>query len=335
MATLKDIASKVDVSITTVSRVLNNDPTLNVSDDIRAKVLDTARSLQYRTPRNRVRLKSAQEISIAVVLWYDMSQELADPYYMQMRRGIEQLCMKSNIKPYIIYNTSDGYDKDAFKNVSGIIAIGKFSQSQINLFVSISKNLVFVDSSPDTNQFDSVVLDFQKAVEDVLEDLLNRGYDQIGYLGGIEYLEHNIKLGERRELVFRSYLMDKNNLNEAYIEVGSFTSQSGYEMMQSQIQKDSLAQVYFCANDAICLGALKALHEANIKVPDQVGLIGFNNSPTSEYTFPPLSSVDVSTEFMGQQAVVSLLEQLEGRELPIKKVVPTTIIHRKSLKVKQ
>ena len=102
MATLKQIAQKTNVSITTVSRVLNNDPTLSVSDDIRSKILDTARKLQYKTPRNRVRLKASKELTIALVLWYDSYQEVIDPYYMQIRKGIENICLKSNVKTKVI-----------------------------------------------------------------------------------------------------------------------------------------------------------------------------------------------------------------------------------------
>lgn len=335
MATLKQIAEKTNVSITTVSRVLNNDPTLSVSSEIRKKILDTARKMQYKTPRNRTRLKTSKELNIAIILWYDSEQEINDPYYMQIRRGIENLCTKSNVKPTTVYNTNNGYNLESINHVSGIIAVGKFTDEEVKLFEQTSKNLVFVDSSPDTTQYDSIVLDFEKAVKSVLDSLIDRGYKQIGYIGGIEYLKNDLKLGERRELVFRDYLSSKNMLSEEHIHIGAFSSESGYLMMKQVIEDNNLAECYFCANDSICLGALRALHESNIKVPEDVGLIGFNDSPTSEYTYPPLSSVHVYTEFMGEQALISILEQLEGRDIPIRKVIPTFLKHRQSLKEKE
>ena len=332
MATLKQIANKTGVSITTVSRVLNNDLSLSVGDDIRKKILDTARSMQYKTPRNRVRLKSSKELTVAIIHWYKAKEEIDDPYYMQIRRGIEQLAIKSNINTLLIYKQEKGYTKEDFEHVNAIICVGKFSKTEIKLFNSVTDNLVFVDSSPDENKYDSVVLDFTQAVKGVLALLIKKGYKKIGYIGGIEYLSQNIKLGERRELVFRDYLFQKNMLDSSLIHIGIFSSESGYRLMKDALSKKNIAEVYFCANDAIALGALRAIHEKGLKVPEDIGLIGFNDSPTSEYTYPPLSTVHVNTEFMGEQALVSLIEKIEGRRIPIKKTIPTNIVNRQSIK---
>ncbi len=104
MATLKEIAKKIDVSITTVSRVLNNDTSLSVSDDIRKKIIKTANKMDYKTPRNRVRLKSSNRLKIALVHWYNIEEEIDDPYYMQLRRGIEQLSIKVDWEESLLPN---------------------------------------------------------------------------------------------------------------------------------------------------------------------------------------------------------------------------------------
>lgn len=332
MATLKEIAKKTGVSITTVSRVLNNDSSLSVSDDIRAKIIETARNLQYKTPRNRTRLKSSKELTIAIIHWYDVKEEIDDPYYMQIRRGIEQLAQKSNVQTVLIYKDDHGYNKEEFANVNGIICVGKFSREQIDVFEEVTKNIVFVDSTPNENKFDSVVLDFTSAVKGMLQMLLEKGYKEIGYIGGVEYISNNIKLGERRELVFRDYLFQKGLLNTNYIHIGSFSSESGYQLMKEALEQKNRAEVYFCANDSIALGALRAIHEKGLKIPEEIGLVGFNDSPTSEYTFPPLTTIHVNTEFMGEQSLLSVIEMIEGRNMPIKKVIPTNIVERKTLK---
>ena len=219
MATLKQIAEKTNVSITTVSRVLNNDPTLSVSDDIRRKILNTARKMQYKTPRNRVRLKASKELNIALVLWYDSYQEMIDPYYMQIRKGIENISLKSNVKTKVIYNDKNGFEKSQFDGVVGIIAIGKFTEHQVKLFNECSKNLVFVDSSPDVTKFDSIVLDFTSAVKSVIDALIYKGYETIGYLGGVEYVSEDVKLGERRGFVFNEYLTELGMLQKQHIHI--------------------------------------------------------------------------------------------------------------------
>ena len=332
MATLKNIADKLGVSITTVSRVLNQDKTLSVSDELRKQIIEKAIKLNYKTPRNRPRIKTKNKYKIGVIHWYDVMEEMDDPYYMQIRRGIQQLALKSGLDTVLIYKDPKGYDLSSAENYDGFICIGKFSPTHIKRFKKVSKNLVFVDSSPDESTIDSVVLDFNYAVKSVLRYLVKKNYKKIGYIGGIEFISSNLSLGERRELVFRDYLYQKNMLFTKYIHVGSFTSESGYKLMKNALAKKDRADVYFCANDSIALGALRAINEKGFKVPNDIGIIGFNDNPTSSYTSPPLSTVHVYTEVMGEQALNSLIEIIEGRTISIKKVVPTKLIIRETLK---
>jgi len=330
MATLKDIALKSKTSITTVSRVLNYDKTLSVSDEIRRKIIDTAGELQYKTPRNRSKISTKKKLKIGIVLWYDVYEELDDPYYMQIRRGIEKLAQKSQINTIVIYRTDDQFDTRSVGQIDGLICIGKFSKAQIELFNRLTRHIVFVDSSPQEDLYDSIVIDFNLAVKEVLQTLLKEGYTKIGYLGGVEYINKHTKLGERRELVFRDFLYQRNKLEAKYIHVGTFSVESGYDLMKQALTKKDYAEVYFCANDSIAFGALRAIHEKGLKIPEEIALVGFNDSPNSAFTFPPLSTVHVYTEFMGEQALYSLLERLEGRAIAVKKIVPTNIVKRNS-----
>lgn len=330
MATLKDIAQKTNTSITTVSRVLNYDKTLSVSDEIRRKIIETAAELNYRTPRNRTKIATRKKLRIGIVLWYDMQEEMDDPYYMQIRRGIEKLAVKSRIETSLIYKTDDRYNLANLGRVDGLILVGKFSPEQIRQFHKLTPHLVFVDSSPDETHYDSVVIDFHAAVKEVLQTLLQEGYSKIGYLGGVEYVSKHIKLGERRELVFRDFLFQRNKLNTKYIHVGTFTIESGYELMKQALSKNDRADVYFCANDSIAFGALRAIHEHNLSIPEDIALIGFNDNPNSEFTYPPLSTVRVHTEFMGEQALLSVCEKIDGRNISIKKIIPTILVKRDS-----
>ena len=164
----------------------------------------------------------------------------------------------------------------------------------------------------------------------VLKTLLQKGYTKIGYLGGVEYINKHTKLGERRELVFRDFLYQRNKLDTKYIHIGTFSVESGYDLMKLALSKKDYAEVYFCANDSIAFGALRAIHEKGLKIPEEIAIFGFNDSPNSAYTYPPLSTVHVHTEFMGEQALYSLIERLEGRTIALKKIVPTNIVKRMS-----
>ena len=323
MATLKDIAKACNVSVTTVSRIINQDPQFNVSETVRKNVLDTAKNMHY-VPRRKI--NSSAKKNIGLILWHDQKQEEKDPYYLGIRRGIEEASFQLGWTVTVVYKKQGEYDVKHLSLVDGLICIGKFTSAQIATFEKISRHIVFIDSTPNDQLFDSIVIDYHKAVRSALDYLLERRYRAIGYNGGAEIINHNIKLGERRELYFREYLSRNNLLNIDYIHVGEFTVESGYHLMKEAIDKGNYAKAYFCANDNIAFGALRAIYEAKLTVPNDIALIGFNDNPHSAYTYPPLTTIHVPTKLMGQQAVRCLREQWTERIEPIKIIVPTKLV---------
>lgn len=193
--------------------------------------------------------------------------------------------------------------------------------------------MVFVDSSPREEKYDSVVIDAEKTVYRILDYLLNLGYRDIGYLGGYEtFEEYNTVLGEARKKAFIEYLSEKKLLKESWMFVDDFSSQGGYKMMKDALKSTTLPEVFFAANDTIAIGALRALHEAGKRIPEDISLIGLNDIPTAQYTFPALSTVKIYSEFMGETAIELLLERINGRKIPKKVIVPTKIIRRETIK---
>lgn len=336
MATIKDIANKAGASSATVSRVLNYDNTLSVSDEKRKLILEIAEELEYTTPRNRKAKSLSEKLKIGLIHWYTIRQELEDPYYMSIRIGIEKTSIENQIDIIKIYDPMN-YDFNQLDTIDGLIAIGKYDDKQIDQFKKISDNLIFVDSSPREVEFDSIVIDFEKAVINVIEYLVSRGHKHIGYIGGREYVgPQKIALGERRELVFRDYLSSIGIIDSEQIYTGAFVAESGYKLMKEAIKKStSLPTAFFIASDSMAIGALRALHEANISVPERVSIIGFNDIPTSKYTIPPLATIRVYKEFMGETAVELLLERImKKRKIPKKVVIPTELIVRESVLTK-
>ena len=143
MATLKDIAEKTNTSITTVSRVLNYDKTLSVSDDLRMRILETAKLLKYKPRNNRKDTSKKQELNIGIILWYDVKEEQDDPYYMQIRRGVEQYAILQNMTTTLLYKRDNEFDVSSLKKVDGLICIGKFSSVIWSKYVNRASNILF------------------------------------------------------------------------------------------------------------------------------------------------------------------------------------------------
>ncbi len=332
MATIKDIAAKAGVSSATVSRVLNYDNTLSVSDEKRQLIFEIAESMDYMPPRKRNVRKAQQKLRIGLVHWYTMNQELDDPYYMAIRLGIEKMCYENSIEIIKIFKP-DEYDFQSLGMVDGFIAIGKFTESQIGKITEISPNIVFVDSSPFEERFDSVVIDFEKAVIGALDFLWNLGHRRIGYIGGREYIGHErVALGERREAVFREYMKRLESLDEEQVYIGSFLAESGYELMKKAIKTSKqVPTAFLIASDSMAIGALRAVHEMGLKVPEDISVVGFNDISTSKFTVPPLTSIRVHKEFMGETAVELLRERIVKKRIIAKKVIiPTELRIRES-----
>ncbi len=333
MATLKDVAKLAGYSLATVSRVLNHDASLNVSDDTRRKIYEVAEELGYQTVRQRNRNLN-KRIRIGVIHWYSQKEELGDPYYLSVAKGIEKECFSRKIEFASIFKDGDKYTTGELDDLDGFIAIGKFSNEDIDEFSMFSKNIVFVDSSPNDKLYDSVVVDIRKAALEVFDHMYSQGHRKIGFIGGREYVGKDREpLEDERERAYRDFIKGKGIYEEKNIYIGSFKTEAGYELMKKAIGKGNVPSVFFIASDSMAMGAIQALYESDLKVPRDVSIVSFNDIHTSKYLIPPLSTVRVHTEFMGATAVVLILERIrENREIPKKVVIPTEFIIRESYK---
>lgn len=323
MATLKTIAEKLGVSITTVSRVLNHDETLSVNPKTRQQIIDTAKALRYQ-----VKAQKGKKRLIGVVIWMKQHDELSDPYFMEIRHGIERLAESEKIFIMTLYKEQGTYDLSKLEGVDGLICIGKYTQKEIEAFEKITSSIVFVDYSPDLLKFDSVMIDYQKSVQQVMEYVIQKNYKPIGFIGGIETGDTHI-VGEYRERYSKQYLLERNLLDLSHFHVDVFSFESGYQQMKKALKNP--ARVYFCASDTIAFGAMKAVHEAKKKIPEDIAIIGFNDIAQASFIHPSLTTLKVYTEAMGEEALQALLRRLDfPNKLPIKRIIPTKLIIRQS-----
>lgn len=330
MATIRDIAKKAGVSPATVSRVLNYDSSLSVTDETKKRIFEVAEELSYR-------IKSYKKYcgqKIAVVHWYTEKEELNDLYYLSIRLGIEKRCKELEIDADVYFY---GNIKDIKpKEIKGIIAVGKFSDKQIKELEAINNRIVFVDYNPDEEKFDAVVVDFEKATKKVINYFIKLGHTEIGFIGGREILKgEKSPIVDLREKTFYLYMKEKELFNEDFIYIGSFSVDDGFNLMKRAIEElgDRLPSAFFVSSDVLAIGCLRALNDAKIEIPTRVSLIGLNDITISKYTYPSLSTIRVYTEEMGKTAVNTLIERLEGRTITKSICISTKLVVRKSVRV--
>jgi len=327
MATLRDIADKANVSPATVSRVLNNDLTLSVTDKTRNNILKIATELNYRKanhPNKRF------QKHIALVQWYSESKEQDDLYYMTVREGIEQQAPSYGFEiTRIFHNNIDKIPNDT----DGIIAVGKFSQEQVSTMSQTSKNIVFIDDDQFADGFDTVLTDFRYGIKKVVDYFVDQEINDIGLIYGEEQSTDGLRtIADFRYNSFKKAMLSHNIFNDEICFKGDFTKDSGYQQMKQAIKlQDDLPHAFFISNDLMSAGALQALQEAKINVPDRVNIFSFDNTSLARYVNPELSSVDVATVQMGAAAVDLMENLLTNPNHVVKRIVlATKLIFRQS-----
>lgn len=325
--TIKDIAAKARVSIATVSRVLNYDSTLSVTDETKKRIFKIAEDLDYKKRKHKA--NAAQRI--VFLHWGTENEELNDIYYMTMRTGVEERAEFHKIQ-LLKYLKEDVLDIP--KDIDGIVIVGHIFDEYLDQLKKITNNIVIIDAFYEVEGIDTVRTDFKKITKKALDHLINTGHKKIGFIGGYETF-HNTSspIEDKREKYYRTYMEKKNMLNEDYIFIDDFSADSGYEQMKKAINtlKNDLPTAFYTGSDPIAIGALRALHEAGIEVPGKVSIIGVDDISISKYVYPALSTVRIETELMGETAIDLVMERiLTGRKVAKKIYIESTLTIRDS-----
>lgn len=335
MTTIRDLAKLCGVSPATVSRVLNHDETISVSKETRKKIFETAEMVSYKKP-SRHKKNEQNLLTIGLVHWFNELQELNDPYFISIRMGIEQACSNNAIQLIKIFNSNTLEENFPQINFDGLIVLGKFPKEHIEQFKKYSPHIVFIHSNEQHFYYDSVKVDFTDITVHILHHIVSSGHTKIGFIGGHEILPYtNELLEDEREKTFIDYLSHLNLYEPNYVRVGHFDFHSGYTLMKDLLAQNqgNLPTCIFAASDTLAIGAIRAINEAGLCIPDDIQLIGCNDIPTSQYTSPTLSTIKIYTELMGQTGVKLLLERINGeRSESLKVLVPHKIILRESFK---
>ncbi len=317
MATLKDIAEKTGLSIGTISRVLNYDQTLTISDEKKMLILKTADELNYKTLQER----KLEEGRILILQTSSKSYEIQDPYFMSIKTGAE------NYAQYKKINFESKYLEEIvltdLKNYLGVVVIGLLDPESVKVVTELNKNVVFVENNPLTGTYTSVNVDLPKIARDVAE-YYSRHQRTVVYFGP---LNTKARYDLRQQAFQAAALYHGLKYQEVQTSMDVIDSYSSALNYLKNIEKPELS--VFCANDNVALGVLRAVTELGISTPGQIEIIGINNIPATEFSNPPLSTVEIPSEFMGEYGVKVLMDSIENNiEVSINHVVSTKILHR-------
>ncbi|MBK8085294.1 MAG: LacI family DNA-binding transcriptional regulator [Devosia sp.] len=318
MVTLKEIAGVVGVSTATVSRVLNFDATLSITARKRQAIIEAAEALNYSTPRARNRANQQGLSKVALVHFLRPEQELIDPYYVGLRLGIESRCQALKIETVKVYHTDSMPDANLLQSASGVIAIGFHGDEEIAWLRRHARHLVFADFYPPSDEYDSVASDLAFAMRKLLGALQQLGYKRIGFVGWMEEGAAD-PYAEVRCRTYIEWSTANGRFDPAICltdrAVERNTEQTGYRLAMRLLEQPDRPDAIVTCNDNIAVGAYRAIHELGLSIPDDVAVASFNDISVAQFLSPPLSTIHLPAEEIGEAAVELLLERAAGRDL--------------------
>lgn len=334
--TLKQIADATGVSTSTISRVLNFDATLSVSDQTRQSIIETAAAMNYEPPRRRKLTKqNGYAGKVALLHYLRPEEELTDPYYVSLRIGIESRCAALGVGQLKFYYGEQRANTELLNQIGGVILIGIYNDEEISWVTEHNKNVVIVDYSPPSDEIDAVNCDLVAATRKLLSALEKRGYQRISFVGWNHRAGRSPTGPETRYLAYRDWMrergMDADELSELSLQ-GDSSEESGHKLTLSLLSAGKLPEILVTANDNMAVGAYRALAEKGLRIPEDIAVASFNDISAARFLNPPLTTVRLPAERIGENAVDLLLERQAGRQLAKRLTLETKIIWRGSTK---
>lgn len=332
--TISVIAKKAGVSSATVSRVLNNSPLVKGETVIRVR--QVMEQLEYHPNELARSLRSNATKTIGVVV-----SNILNPFFTAVVRGIEDVANEANYN-IMLCNSDEKPEKEIqyinaliAKQIDGLIIA---SSEMIHNYDEIigTKPVVFIDRIPsemNKSKYDMVLVENRKGAAEAVGHLIDQGYKRIGIITG----QNQSTTGSERLRGYKDALKAAGlRIDHNLIRIGDFLGYNGYALASDLIQNTDCDAI-FSANNMILLGVLRALGELNVSVPEDIGLITFDDMEWMQYCSPHISAIAQPTYEIGSAAVKMLLDRIHGGKTPPREVMlGVRLIERQSsMRIKQ
>ncbi len=327
--TIKDIAKKAGVSIATVSHVINK--TRYVSDELKSKVYTAMEEADYHpnVMAGSLRRKKTKTIGLIV-------PDNANPFYAELAKAIENILFSYDFS-LMLCNSEHNLEKELkyitvlrAKRVDGIIVIPAGSKADhINKLVESGLPVITLDRPVSHLLADSVLIDHFQGIFDATEYLIKLGHERIAYIDKPFDLPHKFA---RLKGFHKALKQHKITFYENLYTKGGVCFADGARAMKTLLKAKPMPTAVLAFDDMIAMGALRAIQDHGLRVPEDVSLIGFDDMSLCSYTNPRLTTIHYPKDKMAKTACKLLLERIEGSgsEERHKVVLPPRLVLRES-----
>lgn len=326
MTTIKRIAELANVSNATVSKIINGKDQY-ISEPTRQRVLEIVAREGYipNGIAKSLRVKNTKTLGLII-------PDVMNLFFAELARGIEDAAEKKGYSLILCNSDNSEIKEEKYlnilqeKKVDGIILTASYADSNKSI-ERCNIPIVLVDRNIDIDKkVGRITVDNEKGAYMATVYLIEKGCRNIGFISA----DTKYKPSAERLRGYERALKEFNiELNKDITYFKSFQVGTGYEGTLT-ILKTGIIDSIFCANDLIAIGAIKALRENNIKIPDEIKIIGFDDIIISEYLDPPLTTVRQPIYDLGQNAIDILINLIENKDKDITIVLDPILIERGS-----
>lgn len=325
--TIKDIARETGLTPSSVSRALNDHP--RISPETKAKVLHVAQKLGY-FPNLFARGLVTKKTYLLGLLAYDFR----NPFYAEMTRFLQDAAQELGY--WIIQASTDDDQEKADALIESLIRMGvegiifascKLQDKAVEALIQKGFPVVQVNRKLKKDLGDYVVLDNAYGAYLIVNHLINQGYRRIALISG----PRSVSTSADRIQGYLKALKDRGlTVDRSLIRYGAFSQDTGMKYTRRFMALTPPPEAVFCGDDAIALGAMKALGTLGLKVPEDVAVVGFDDAEISSHPLIKLTTISQNLRKMGRLAAKTLIDRIEGRQKKPQRILlePQLIIRR-------
>lgn len=339
MARLKDIAERVGVSISTVSRAISNDTSRPVSEDTKQKIREAALELGYKLqePMQHTR-DNGTEIKRIVCI---VPQLLMDdhPYFSKVLAGFHEKMEELGQPPAIVRTCEEVSDAERLRlmlketGAQGMVAISWYDQELFELIQQEGVAIMGVSLNDERLTVPVVDCDRVLSARSAVRHLIDQGHKRIAFIGGPAYSDQ--MESEERYVGYKFAILEANlELRQDWIMNTGWNVDRSFSHMNDLLGKLPKAEwptAVFCASDMLAIPAMRAVIENGGTIPGDIAIVGMDNIDVAQYTTPPLTSVSVPKHEIGRVAAKFIVDYLDGHfKAATKILLPCSLIIRES-----
>lgn len=322
--TLEDIGKLAGVSRSTVSRVVNDHP--NVSDDVRERVLEVIQTTGYHPNVAARTLASQRSWMIGLVLPHSVSAFFADPFFPRLAQGIAQACNQFEYTLGLFLVSSKEDEEKIYPRISRkglldgiLIQAGQIGDQLIDRLIDTSLPLVVVGRPFQTENVSYIDIDNNVSAYNAVSHLIRLGRKRIGTIAGLPGSTVSI---DRKDGYLKALAERGRSVDESLIVDSDFTEAGGYYAMQQILP--AKPDAIFAASDLMAIGAMRAVRDAGLKIPQDIAFVGFDDIPPATQHDPQLTTVRQPIIQFGFNSIEILIDLIENGTKPARRIILDT-----------